>query len=67
MHLVVHYRGRELTGVVRDGESWAAAARRTTAAIQGSEPVPLDLSGEVPLEGTNHAAIQVGAMVQRNQ
>ena len=47
MHLVVHYRGRELTGVVRDGESWAAAARRTTAVIRGSEPVPLDLSGEV--------------------
>ena len=46
MQLVVHYRGRELTGVVRSGESWAAAARRTAAAIQGSDPVPLDLSGE---------------------
>ena len=47
MHLVVDYRGRELTGVVRPGESWAAAARRTAAMIQGTEPVPVDLSGEV--------------------
>ena len=37
-----------LTGVVRPGESWAAAAaaRRTCAALN-REPVPLDLSGEV--------------------
>ena len=47
MQLVVHYRGRELPGVVRPGEAWAAAARRTASSIQGSEPVPLDLSGEV--------------------
>ena len=47
MHLVVDYRGRELAGVVRPGESWAAAARRTAAMIQGSDPVPVDLSGEV--------------------
>lgn len=46
MQLVVDYRGRELTGVVRAGESWAAAARRTAAMIQGTEPVPLDLSTE---------------------
>ena len=39
-------RGHELSGVVRPGESWAAAARRTAASITG-EPVPLDLSGEV--------------------
>lgn len=46
MHLVVDSRGRELTGVVRPGESWAAAARRTTAMIPGIEPVPVDLSTE---------------------
>ena len=46
MHLVVDARGRELTGVVRPGESWAAAARRTTAMIAGADPVPVDLSAE---------------------
>ena len=39
-------RGRELSGVVRDGESWAAAARRTCASMH-AEPEPVDLSGEV--------------------
>ena len=39
-------RGRELAGVVHDGESWAAAARRTCASMH-TEPEPLDLSGEV--------------------
>ena len=43
---VVHDRGRELTGVVHEGESWAAAARRTVASLH-ADPVPLDLSGEV--------------------
>jgi len=43
---VVLDRGRELAGVVRDGESWAAAARRTCASMHG-DPEPLDLSGEV--------------------
>ena len=33
-------------GVVREGESWAAAARRTCASMH-AEPEPLDLSGEV--------------------
>jgi len=43
---VVLDRGRELAGVVHDGESWAAAARRTCASMH-TEPEPLDLSGEV--------------------
>jgi len=43
--LVVLDRGRELAGVVRPGESWAAAARRTCASMH-TEPEPLDLSGE---------------------
>ena len=46
VHLVVLDRGRELAGVVRDGESWAAAARRTCASMH-AEPEPLDLSGEI--------------------
>lgn len=45
-HLTIHDRGHELSGVVRRGESWAAAARRTCASLH-VEPVPLDLSGEV--------------------
>ncbi len=44
-HVVVHDRGRELAGVVHDGESWGAAARRTAATVHG-EPLPVDLSGE---------------------
>lgn len=44
--LVVTDRGREYDGVVREGESWAAAARRTCRAAT-AEPVPVDLSGEV--------------------
>ena len=39
-------RGRELSGVVHDGESWAAAARRTCASMH-AEPEPVDLSGQV--------------------
>jgi aminoglycoside 6'-N-acetyltransferase len=45
-HLVVLDRGRELGGVVRAGESWGAAARRTAGSVSG-DPVALDLSGEV--------------------
>ncbi len=45
-HLTVSDRGHELSGVLREGESWAAAARRTCASLH-SDPVPLDLSGEV--------------------
>ena len=57
MHLVVDYRGRELTGVVRPDESWAAAARRTAAMIQGSDPVPVDLSGEVKRFVVDHDTV----------
>jgi aminoglycoside 6'-N-acetyltransferase len=39
-------RGHELTGVVHEGESWAAAARRTCASLH-AEPEPVDLSGAV--------------------
>ena len=46
VHVVVLDRGRELSGVVHDGESWAAAARRTCASMH-TEPEPVDLSGEV--------------------
>ena len=46
LHVVVHDRGRDLAGVVHDGESWAAAARRTAGSVHG-DPVPVDLSGEV--------------------
>lgn len=43
--VVVVHRGRELDGVVHDGESWGAAARRTCASISG-EPMPVDLASE---------------------
>lgn len=46
VHLTVSDRGHEMSGVVRPGESWAAAARRTCASHH-AEPIPLDLSGEV--------------------
>jgi len=46
VHVVVHDRGRDLEGVVRPGESWAAAARRTVASFH-AEPMPVDLSGAV--------------------
>lgn len=42
--LVVVTGGRELDGVVQEGESLAAAARRTALSRTG-EPVPVDLSG----------------------
>lgn len=52
-HLTVLDRGHELSGVVRPGESWAAAARRTAATIS-RDPTPLDLSGEVKRFGIDH-------------
>jgi aminoglycoside 6'-N-acetyltransferase len=45
-HVVVHHGGRELSGVARTGEGWAAAARRIAATVPG-DPVARDLSGEV--------------------
>lgn len=44
--VVVVNRGHEYDGIVRDGESWAAAARRTCGSTH-AEPVPIDLSGDV--------------------
>lgn len=62
VHLVVHDRGRELSGVVRAGESWAAAARRTCGGIHGT-PAPLDLSGEVKHFAVDHdTTVAVRAM-----
>ena len=49
--VVVHLGARELTGVAREGEPWATAARRVAASATG-EPVARDLSGE-----TKHFAI----------
>lgn len=46
IRLTIADRGHELSGVVRDGESWRAAAVRTAGSLSGV-PVPLDLSGEV--------------------
>ena len=46
MRLTIADRGHELSGVVREGESWRAAAERTAGSLSG-DPVPVDLSGEV--------------------
>jgi aminoglycoside 6'-N-acetyltransferase len=46
VRVVVHDRGHDLSGVVRPGEAWAAAARRTCASMH-AEPAPHDLSGVV--------------------
>jgi aminoglycoside 6'-N-acetyltransferase len=62
VHLTVHDRGRELEGVVREGESWAAAARRTCGGVHG-EPVPVDLSGAVKHFSIDHeTTVAVRAM-----
>ena len=45
-HLTIRDRGHELSGVVRPGESWRSAARRTCASLH-VEPTALDLSAEV--------------------
>ena len=45
-HLTILDRGHELSGVVRPGESWRGAARRTCASLH-VEPTALDLSGDV--------------------
>jgi len=64
VHVVVLDRGRELTGAVRDGESWAAAARRTCASMH-TEPEPLDLSGETKRFVVDHdTRIAVRAMTR---
>ena len=53
LRVVVHDRGRDLSGVVRPGESWAEAARRTAASVH-AEPVPVDLSSEVKQFAIDH-------------
>jgi RimJ/RimL family protein N-acetyltransferase len=53
VHLTVTDRGHELSGVVRTGESWLAAARRTCASLH-VDPTPLDLSGEVKRFQVDH-------------
>ena len=52
-HLTIRDRGHEFSGVVRTGESWLAAARRTCASLH-VDPTPLDLSGEVKRFQVDH-------------
>lgn len=56
MRVVVHDRGHDLAGVVRAGESWAEAARRTCAAVHAL-PVPVDLSGGVKQFAIDHERV----------
>jgi aminoglycoside 6'-N-acetyltransferase len=64
VHVVVLDRGRELAGIVREGESWAAAARRTCASMH-TEPEPVDLSGEVKRFVVDHdTRIAIRAMTR---
>ena len=56
MQVVVHDRGRDLLGTARPGESWWAAARRTTASMH-SAPVPVDLSDEVKQFVVDHDTV----------
>ncbi len=64
VRVVVRDRGRDLAGVVRAGESWAQAARRT-AASHHVEPVPTDLSGAVKEFVVDHdARVTVRAMTR---
>ena len=51
--LTIADRGHELSGVIRDGESWRAAVERTAGALTG-HPVPVDLSGEVKRFAIDH-------------
>jgi len=64
VHVVVLDGDRELAGVVREGESWAAAARRTCASLH-ADPEPLDLSGETKRFVVDHdTRIAVRAMTR---
>jgi RimJ/RimL family protein N-acetyltransferase len=56
VHLTVSDRGHQLSGVVRAGESWRAAARRTCASLH-VEPRAFDLSGEVKRFVVDHERI----------
>ena len=51
--LTILDRGHELSGIVREGESWLAAARRTCAS-RHVDPTPLDLSGDVKRFAVDH-------------
>ncbi|HXH78818.1 GNAT family N-acetyltransferase [Nocardioides sp.] len=53
VRLVVTQGDHQLVGVVRDGESWRAAAERTAGALSG-EPVAVDLSGDVKQFAIEH-------------
>ena len=64
VRVLVHDRGRDLSGVVHEGESWAAAARRTVASLH-VEPAPVDLSGEVKQFVVDHdSRVTVRAMTR---
>ena len=64
IHVVVEDRGRELSGVVHEGESWGAAARRTAASVLG-DPLPIDLSGAVKRFIVDHdCVVAVRAMTR---
>jgi len=45
VHIVVRHGSRDLAGVARDGESWAAAASRVASTVHG-EVFARDLSGD---------------------
>jgi RimJ/RimL family protein N-acetyltransferase len=53
VELLITHRGHDLRGVVRAGESWAAAARRTCAS-GATDPVPVDLSGQTKRFAIDH-------------
>lgn len=55
-HVVVRDRGHELAGIVREGESWRAAATRICGSLH-IDPVPVDLSGEVKRFAIDHDAV----------
>ena len=57
-HLTIRDRGHELGGVVRPGESFLAAARRTCASHH-AEPTALDLSGPVKRFVIDHERVVV--------
>ena len=56
-HVVVAHRGRELSGVAHEGESWAAAARRRGARASSATPVPVDLSGDTKRFVVDHDTV----------
>lgn len=62
--LTIVDRGRELSGVVRDDESWLAAAERTAGSLSGV-PVAADLSGALKRFAIDHEwAVTLRAMTR---